>query len=70
MTPTLERRLKFVERRGDRRKDLPWLRHKVLLVQLWTGAYMLDRWEGWLILILPVALVGAALYGWGYAFAR
>jgi len=67
MTPTLERRLKFVERRGDRRKDLPWLRHKVLLVQLWTGAYMLDRWEGWLILLLPLTLAGLVLYLAGFS---
>ena len=65
MSFTLERRLRFVERRGERSKDLPWLRHKVLLLELWTGAYMMDTWEGWVILGTPLVLLLAGMaYFW------
>ena len=63
MTPPLERRLRFVEQRGARSGELPWLRHKVLQLELWTGAYMLDRWEAVAIFLVPVvALVVLASY--------
>ena len=63
MTLSLERRLRFVERRAERSPAMPWLKQKALLVELWTAAYMLDRWEAWVMLLVPLALAaGAVMY--------
>lgn len=68
-TTAVERRRpkSFADRRADleaetSNKEMPWWRHKLLLVQLWTGAYMLDRWEAVAIFVTPIAMFGAFYY--------
>jgi len=56
MTQGLQARLKFANRGG-----MGWLRHKIYLARLWTGAYMLDHWEQTLFLFLAIFLIYLAL---------
>src|SRR4051794_9778294 len=56
MPRSLANRTRFVVRR-KKKSSLPWLRHKVLQLQLWTAAYMLDSWEAAVILSLPVLIL-------------
>ncbi|GBG25222.1 Hypothetical Protein FCC1311_014392 [Hondaea fermentalgiana] len=53
MTQGLDRRLRYMER--SRKEPLPWLRHKLYLLRLWTGAYVLDDWETVLLLVMFLA---------------
>jgi len=58
----LAARIKFIERHPRR---VPWLRHKWLLLQLWTGAYMLDDWEkASLLLFAPLAICSVFALWW------
>ena len=62
--------MRYIERRGEARmhgkKELPWLRHKFLLVELWTGAYMLDSWEALAIFLVPTIIVAAVIYRFAF----
>jgi hypothetical protein len=40
-----------------REDDQSWLDRKLLMLELWTGAYMLDRWEKWVIFLVPVLII-------------
>jgi hypothetical protein len=53
MTQGLQSRLNFANRGGR----MGWLRHKIYLARLWTGAYMLDHWEALLFLFLALFLL-------------
>lgn len=57
MTQGLERRMRYMER-SHGKAPLPWLKHKLYLARLWTGAYMLDTWETALL----TAIILAVLY--------
>ena len=59
MTQGLDRRLRYLER--GRKEPLPWLKHKLYLFRLWTGAYMLDSWEV-VLLTLIFAFMGYFTY--------
>mmetsp|Transcript_22439 Transcript_22439/g.44061 ORF Transcript_22439/g.44061 Transcript_22439/m.44061 type:complete len:104 (+) Transcript_22439:322-633(+) len=50
MTQGLDRRLRYMER--SRKEPLPWLKHKLYLLRLWSGAYMLDDWEAGMLLVM------------------
>jgi hypothetical protein len=57
MAQSLDRRMKFAERRN--KAPLPWLKHKLYLVRLWTGAYMLDNWE----ILLMISFTSVVCWG-------
>ena len=63
MTQGLDRRTRYLER--GRKEPLPWLKHKLYLMRLWTGAYMLDNWE---VVLLTVLISSLIFYGY-YTFS-
>ena len=66
MTQGRDRRLRFLGRK--RKEPLPWLKHKLYLFRLWTGAYMLDDWEV-VLLVLIFGAFGFYLYSVFFAEA-
>mmetsp|Transcript_8191 Transcript_8191/g.14519 ORF Transcript_8191/g.14519 Transcript_8191/m.14519 type:complete len:83 (+) Transcript_8191:200-448(+) len=54
MTQGLDRRMRYMER--SRNEPLPWLKHKLYLLDVWTGAYMLDPWEKVVLTLIFAAL--------------
>lgn len=69
MARALSSRTRFVltkkQRRGERVK-YPYLKQKLLQLQLWTAAYMLDSWEAVVLLVVLPGLLCALAY---YALA-
>ncbi len=57
--------MRYLERNHGK-EPMPWLKHKLYLLQLWTGAYMLDTWE---VCVLLALLAAAAYYGYGVLFS-
>ena len=51
--------MRYMQR--GRTEPLPWLKHKLYLASLWTGAYMLDNWE-----VIMLVVICAILTVWGY----
>jgi len=58
MAQGVERRLRCIERSAKKSVPMPWLKHKLYLMGIYTGTYVMDTWES----VLVLSIVGFLVY--------